>query len=178
MLRANAQLSAIRPREAGAPGFLPGLARTDNGKSEMRGFFAALRMTEFLDNQASAEVGVVFVDPVLAGWGEDVEVDGVLEGDGGVGDAAGDDEDFAGVDGVDVSVAEVELDGALEDEGDLLVVVGVGRDDAAFGEDDAGEHGLSAGDELALQERVELFAFDVGPAIEGWDCCHDCRPFC
>jgi hypothetical protein len=29
-----------------------------------------------------------------------------------------------------------------------------------------------------LQERVELFAFDVGPAIEGWDCYHDCRPFC
>lgn len=27
-----------------------------------------------------AEVGVVLVDPVLAGWCEDVEVDGVFEG--------------------------------------------------------------------------------------------------
>ena len=47
-----------------------------------------------------AEVGVVFVDPVLAGWGEDVEVDAVGQGGGGVGKTAGDDEDFARVDGV------------------------------------------------------------------------------
>ena len=47
-----------------------------------------------------AEVGVVFVDPVLAGWGEDIEVDAVGQGSGGVGKTAGDDEDFARVDGV------------------------------------------------------------------------------
>ena len=96
-----------------------------------------------------AEVGVVFVDPVLAGWGEDVEVDAVFLGSCGVGKVAGDDEDFAGVDGVRGAVVEVEAKSALGDEGDLFVGVGMARDDAAFGEDDAGEHGLIAGDELS-----------------------------
>ena len=84
-----------------------------------------------------------------------------------MGDAAGDDEDFAGFDGVEIAVAEVEHHGALEDEGDLLVVVGVSGYDAAFGEDDAGEHALGAGDELTLEEGVELFDLDFGPAVEG-----------
>jgi hypothetical protein len=73
-----------------------------------------------------AEIGVVFVDPVLAGWGEDVEVDGVDEGGGGVGKVAGDDEDLAGVNGVRGAVVEVEAESAFGDEGDLLVGVGVG----------------------------------------------------
>jgi hypothetical protein len=113
-----------------------------------------------------AEVAVVFVDPVLAGWGEDVEVDGVDEGGGGVGKVAGDDEDLAGVDGVGGAVVEVEAEGAFGDEGDLLVGVGVAGDDAAFGEDDAGEHGFFAGDEFAGEERVELLVFDVVPTVE------------
>jgi hypothetical protein len=96
-----------------------------------------------------SEVGVVFVDPVLAGWGEDVEVDAVFFGGGGVGKIAGDDEDLAGVDGVRGAVVEVEAESALGDEGDLLVGVRVAGDDAAFGQDDAGEHRLVAGDELA-----------------------------
>ena len=67
-----------------------------------------------------------------------------------MGDAAGDDEDFAGVDGVGGAIVEVEAEGAFDDEGDLLVGVGVTGDDAALFEEDAGEHGLIAGDELAL----------------------------
>jgi hypothetical protein len=114
-----------------------------------------------------AEVGVVFVDPVLAGWGEDVEVDAVFFGGGGVGQVAGDDEDFAGVDGVGGAVVEVEAESPLRDEGDLLVVVGVAGDDAAFGEDDAGEHRLVAGDEFAREKRIELLVFDVVPTVEG-----------
>jgi hypothetical protein len=113
-----------------------------------------------------AEVGVVFVDPVLAGRGEDVEVDAVFFGGGGVRKVAGDDEDFAGVDGVGGAVVEVEAESALGDEGDLLVGVGVAGDDAAFGEDDAGEHGFFAGDEFAGEERIELLVFDVVPMVE------------
>ena len=113
-----------------------------------------------------AEIAVVFVDPVLSGWGEDVEVDAVFDGGGGVGKVAGDDEDLAGVDGVGGAVVEVEAEGAFGDEGDLLVVVGVAGDDAAFGEDDAGEHRLGSGDELAGEERVELLVFNVVPTIE------------
>jgi hypothetical protein len=45
--------------------------------------------------------------------------------------------------------------------------MGVAGDDAAFGEDYAGEHRLLAGDELAREEWVELLVFDVVPAIEG-----------
>jgi hypothetical protein len=48
----------------------------------------------------SAEVAVVLVHPVLAGWSEDVEVDSVFEGSGRVGKVGWDDEDFAGVDRV------------------------------------------------------------------------------
>jgi hypothetical protein len=134
--------------------------------------------SEFLfDEQTGlAEVGVVFVDPVLAGWGEDVEVDAVDQGGGGVGKVAWDDEDFASVDGVGGAIVEVEAEGAFDDEGDLLVGVGVAGDDAAFFEKDAGEHGLIAGDELALEEGIELLDFDIGPAIEG-GCGHGRVPF-
>jgi hypothetical protein len=120
----------------------------------------------FSQPQLFAEVGVVFVDPVLAGRGEDVEVDGVGEGGGGVWEVAGDDEDLAGVDGVRGAVVEVYAVGAFGDDGDLLVGVGVAGDDAAFGEDDSSEHGFFAGDEFAGEERVELLVFDVVPAIE------------
>ena len=113
-----------------------------------------------------AEVGVVFVDPVLAGRGEDVEVDAVFFCGGGVGEVAGDDEDFAGVDGVRSAVVEVEAESALSDEGDLLVGVGVAGDDAALGEDYAGEHRLLAGDEFAREEWVELLVFDVVPTVK------------
>jgi len=122
---------------------------------------------------ALAEVGVVFVDPVLAGWGEDVEVGGVFEGDDGVGEVAGNDENLARFDDMGCAVAELEAERALEDEGDLLVGVGVGRHDAAFGEDDAGEHGLGSGDELAREQGIELLVFYFAPSIEsgcghGW----------
>ena len=123
-----------------------------------------------------AEVGVVFVDPVLAGWGEDVEVDAIDDSGGGVGDVGRDDEHFASVDCVGGAIVEVEAEGAFDDKGDLLVGVGVTGDDAALFEEDAGEHGLIPGDELALEEGVELFGFDVGPAIEG-GCGHGREPF-
>ena len=93
-----------------------------------------------------------------------------------MGNAAGDDEDFAGVDGVGGAIVEVEAEGAFDDEGDLLVGMGVAGDDTAFFEEDAGEHRLIAGDELALEEGIELLGFDVGPAIEG-RCGHGREPF-
>ncbi len=84
-----------------------------------------------------------------------------------MGEVAGDDEDLAGVDGVRGAVVVVEAEGALGDEGDLLVGVGVAWNDAAFGEHDAGEHGLGAGDELTAEEWVELLVFDFVPADGG-----------
>jgi hypothetical protein len=113
-----------------------------------------------------AEVGIVFVDPVLTGWGEDVEVDAVFFGGGGVGQVAGNNEDLAGVHGVRSAVVEVEAESALGDEGYLLVRVGVTGDDASFGEDDAGEHGFFAGDKFAREKWIELFVFDVVPTVK------------
>jgi len=81
-------------------------------------------------------------------------------------EVAGDDEDFAGVNRVRGAVVEVEAESAFGDEGDLLVGVGVARDDATFGEEDAGEHGLLASDEFAGEKRIELLVFDVVPTVE------------
>jgi hypothetical protein len=114
-----------------------------------------------------AEVAVVLVDPVLAGWSKDVEVNGVFEGGGGVRQVGRNDEDLAGVDDVRGAVVEIEAECAFGDEGDLLVGVGVAGDDASLAEHDAGKHGLVAGDELTSEERVELFGFDFAPAMKG-----------
>ena len=82
-----------------------------------RKFRTGFRGADFGLRILLAEVAVVLVDPVLARRGEDVEVDGVFEGDGGVGKVGGEDDDFAGVDGVGGSIVEVEAEAALEDEG-------------------------------------------------------------
>jgi hypothetical protein len=99
------------------------------------------------------------------GWGEGVAGDGVFEGLSGVGLVGRDDENLAGVDGADIATAEVEAQGAAEDEADLLVGVGVDGDEAAFGEDETGEHGLGSVDGLTGEERVELLDLYVGPAV-------------
>jgi len=83
-----------------------------------------------------------------------------------VGEVARDDEDFAGVDGVRGAVVEVEAEGSFGEEGDLLVGVGVARDDASLLQNDAGEHGLIAVDELAGEEWVELLVFYFAPVVE------------
>ena len=44
--------------------------------------------------------------------------------------------------------------------------MGVAGDDASLLEHDAGEHGLSAGDELAREKWVELLVFDGVPTVE------------
>ncbi len=113
-----------------------------------------------------AEVGVVLVDPVLTGRSKDVEVYGVFECGGGVGKVGWDDKDLVGVDGVGGTVIVVKAKAAFEDEGQLFVDVRVAGYDAAFGEHDAGKHGLGAGDELTGEEGVELFGFDFAPAVE------------
>ena len=93
-----------------------------------------------------------------------------------MGKVAGDDEDFAGVDGVRGAVVEVEAESAFGDEGDLLVGVGVAGDNAAFCEDDAGEHGFFAGDEFAGEEWVELLVFYVVPVVQSGGG-HGCSAF-
>ena len=116
-----------------------------------------------------AEVGVVAVDPVLAGWGEDIEVDGVFEGDGGVGELAGMTRTSPAR---TMWVSPPSLNSRAPSRMKAICSLGwewVG-DDAALLEDDAGEHALRAGDELAGEQWVELFGGDRRPSVwrEGW----------
>jgi len=126
----------------------------------------------------SAEIGVVAVDPVLARRREEVEVDGVFEGEDFVGDVGWDGEDFVGTEddfadrGVRVSgvrgfsfrrFVEEELEAAVDGDGDLFVVVAVQGDVCAFLQRDAGDHDVGAYDELAAEEGVHGFDGDVGP---------------
>lgn len=108
-----------------------------------------------------AEVGVGAVDPVFSGRGEDVEIDGVFEGLGGMRQVWRDDEGFSCGDGDDASIVEGEAEGAGKDVGNLLVVVAVTRDDGSFAQDEAGEHALCAVDELSRDEGVELLDGDA-----------------
>ena len=81
-------------------------------------------------------------------------------------EVAGDNEDFACFDGVRGAVVIIEAECAFGDKGDLLVRMGVARDDAAFGKDDAGEHSETAGDELTGEKGIQLLGLDFVPAME------------
>jgi len=85
----------------------------------------------FIGADAGSQVGVVAVDPVLARGIEDVEIDGIFEGEGFVRNVGRNAEDFAGVDG-DFFTFQGELQCAFEDVGDLFVVMAVQRDMRAF----------------------------------------------
>jgi len=104
----------------------------------------------------SPEILIGLVDPVSAGRIEDVEVDSVFEGFGFVRHVRRDAERLAGVDH-DFLAVDPEFERSFENVGELLVVVVVFRDDAAFFEQHASEHDALADYELALQEGLEVF---------------------
>jgi hypothetical protein len=94
-------------------------------------FSAAARAIPSLE----AAIGVVAVDPVLAGWVEDVEVYGVFESVGFVGEVGWDAEDFAGADDdffVAAFVRDEELERAFENVADLFIVMMVHGDDGSL----------------------------------------------
>ncbi len=82
-----------------------------------------------------------------------------------MGDVGRDDEDLACAHSVSFA-GDLKSKCAFEDKGELFVRVGVLGDDAALEEDDAGEHALFAGDELAGEQRVELLGGERVPALE------------
>ena len=110
--------------------------------------------------RTSSQVGVIAVDPILARGIEDVEIDGVFEGEGFVRNVGRDAEDFASVDG-DFFAFEGKLQCAFEDVGDLFVVMAVQRDVRAFLEQDAGDHDAGAYYELAAYQWVQGLDFYV-----------------
>jgi hypothetical protein len=109
-----------------------------------------------------SQILIGLVDPVGTRRSEDVEVDGVFEGLSLMRHVGGDAESFAGVDD-DFFAVYPKLERAFEDVGELFVGMAVLGDDASFFQEDAGEHDFLADDELALQERVEVFERDSVP---------------
>ena len=69
---------------------------------------------------------------------------------------------FAGVHH-DLLAVDPELQRAIEDVGELLVVMAVHRDDAAFLQQHPRHHDLLADHKLALQQRVQFFERDRMP---------------
>ena len=78
-------------------------------------------------------------------------------------------EDFAGGDVYDLGlvVAEGETKKALEDVGQLLVLVRVCRDDTTLLEVDMRQHQPLRGDEAPPEVRLELLFRQVLPAVQG-----------
>ena len=110
----------------------------------------------------STQVLVGLVDPVGAGRMENVEIDGIFQGLSFVRHVWRDGQHFAGIHDKNLSV-DPELQCPVENIGDLFVGVAVFGDDAAFLKQNAGQHDILANDEMALQQRVEVFEFDRAP---------------
>ncbi len=70
-------------------------------------------------------------------------------------DFVGADDDFAAIDG--------KFQGAFENVGNLLVVMVVQRDVRAFLQQHARQHDFVADHHLAVDERIQLLAFDIFP---------------
>ena len=116
-----------------------------------------------LENLAAVtKVVVGLVDPVGAGRSEDIEIERVLEGPSFMRQVRGNAKNFAGVDD-DLFAIDGEFQCAFEDVSELLVVVMMKRDVAAFFEEDASEHNLLTVNHFAVDERIEMFALDLAP---------------
>jgi hypothetical protein len=104
----------------------------------------------------SPEILVGLVDPIGARRIEYIEIDGVFERLGLVRHVRGNAEHFAGMDD-DFFAVDPELERTVQDVGELFVVVAVLGDDASFFQEHARQHDFLSDDELALQERLEVF---------------------
>lgn len=114
-----------------------------------------------------AQVGVVTDDPVMPRRRENVEVHRVFESFRGMGNVAGNDQDFALPNYLFDClsfVADQEAKCTLSDVRNLLVRMLMAGNNAAFLQFDAREHGLRASNKLAGEQRIELCGSDVGPA--------------
>src|SRR5262249_54572501 len=110
----------------------------------------------------AAEIIVSFVHPVSAWRIEDVEVNCVFHGFGFVRHMRRNREYFTSMNN-DFLAIDPEFKGAVENIGDLLVVVAVQRHDTSFFHEDTCDHNLLPYNELTLQQRVQIFERYSGP---------------
>lgn len=113
---------------------------------------------------SSTEVSVVLVDPVLAGWIEDVEIEGVFEGCSLVRGVRRNGKDLAGADN-DLRAVYDKAQRARKNVRNLFVGVAMERDVRALFEEDAGEHGSRGGDVLAVDEGVHGLGRNFIPSV-------------
>jgi hypothetical protein len=109
-----------------------------------------------------AKVVVGLVEPVFAGRGEDVEVEGILKSPGFVRHIRRDRENFAGAHH-NLFPIDGEFQRAFENISKLLVVVMVQRNVAVLFDEDAREHDLLAVNHLAVDVRIQPLALNVFP---------------
>ncbi len=103
----------------------------------------------------ATKVLVGFVDPVGSGRIEDVEVDRVFERLSLVRHIAWDCQNLTRTNH-NFPAIDPELERALENIGELLVVVTVQGNNAALFHEYASDHDVSADDEVALEERIQI----------------------
>jgi hypothetical protein len=104
----------------------------------------------------ATQVLVSLVDPIGARRIENIQVYRVFERLSFVRHVSGDAENFAGVNH-NLSPVDPELQRTVQDVRELLVVVAVLGDHAAFFQQHPRHHNLLTDDELPLQERVQIF---------------------
>ena len=112
-----------------------------------------------------SEVVIRAVEPVLARRRENVHVKSILERLGLVRNVRRKHEHLARAhdDGLGILGADPKLQGALEHVGQLLVLVMVQRNDAAFLHVHVREHGLVARDDAAVEKIGEFFLGKIIP---------------
>ena len=111
---------------------------------------------------------LALLEPVLAWWAEDIDVQSLLECFRLVRHVRWNQQHLPGADDhfLRAIVTDPELESALKDVGELLVLVGVLGDDAAFLQIDMCEHHAIAGDETTLQHVGHPLLLHRVPAIK------------
>ncbi len=108
------------------------------------------------------QIGIVFVDPILTGWIEDVQVDRILKRDRFMRHVGWNAEHFPRGDR-EFPVVDVEVQGAFEDIGDLLIVMAMQGHPGALLQQDARGHHIGAHDHLPAYLRAQWFNLDIVP---------------
>src|ERR1035441_4799302 len=127
--------------------------------------------------ESPAQVSVVFLEPVLADGAEDVEVERVCERHGAVRHVRGNAQDLPFSDH-DHAAADLELERAFENIGDLLALVVVFRHDRPLGEEDLRHHGLVARNDLARDGVAQDLFLHLVPSVEFHVRLSPCDPPC
>src|ERR1700730_12093446 len=109
------------------------------------------------------QVSIIFIDPILTGRIKDVQVDRVLQRNRLMRHVGWNAQHFPSRDR-EFPVVDVEVQGAFENIGDLLIVMAVQRHPGALLQQDARGHYVGAHNHLPSYLRAQVFYLDVIPS--------------